>query len=166
MSAATSASTYPIDRLIVCGNCEAGMELEHSPESSYACPNGCASPRGAEELNRTIIGGIIPAVVTGVTFPALKAAATRALVEIQVDHPDLPDQDITDKKIRARLINPETMMAEDQVEESAALLGKFIERIEVRPGQVTVRYVMALPPGSPAAGSRSQEIELPVPATE
>ena len=166
MNAATTARTYPIDRLLICGNCGAGMKLEYATEPCYACPNGCAAPQGAEELNRTIIGGIIPAVVTGVTFPALKAAATRALVEIQVDHPDLPDQDITDKKIRARLINPDTMMAEDQVEESAGLLGMFIERIEVRPGQVTVRYAMALPPGSPAAGSQSQEIELPVPATE
>ena len=166
MNAATTARTYPIDRLLICGNCGAGMKLEYATEPHYACPNGCAAPLEAEALNRAIIGGIIPAVITGSTFPALKAAAAQAIAEMQADNPGLSGEGLTDERIQALLNDPSTLTAEGRAEESAGLLETFIERIEVRPGQATVRYTMALPPGSPAAGSRSQEIELPEPATE
>ena len=85
---------------------------------------------------------------------------------MQADNPGLSGEGLTDERIQALLNDPSTLTAEGRAEESAGLLETFIERIEVRPGQATVRYTMALPPGSPAAGSRSQEIELPEPATE
>ena len=166
MNATTTARTYPIDHLIVCGSCGARMTLEQHREPRYACPNSCTAPLEADALNRTVIGGIVPAVLTADTFPMLRAAAARAFAEMQADFPELPIEGPTDEEIRALLNDPGTLMAEHRADEVAGLLGTFIESIEVRPGRATVRYRVALPEGSPAAGSRSQEIELPGPATE
>ncbi len=163
MNATTVTPTFPIDRLLVCGICGAGMTLECGPEHRYACPHGCVTPLEADGLNRAVIGGIVPAVVTESTFPRLKDAVKKAISEIQADNPGFHGDDLTDEGIRALLDDPGTLMRYD---EASGLLGMFVESIKVRPGQATVRYSMALPPGSPSAGSRSQEIELPEPATE
>ena len=163
MSAIAITPTFPIDRLLVCGICGAGMTLEHGPEHRYACPSGCVTPLEADGLNRALIGGIVPAVVTESTLPRLKDAVKEAISEIQADNPGFPGEGLTDEVIRALLNDPGILMRHD---EAAGLLGMFVESIRVRPGQATVRYSMALPPGSPSAGSRSQEIELPEPATE
>ena len=150
--------TFPIDDLLTCGKCGAKMALMPDPEAKYSCPNSCNAPFKATELNRLVIREVATAVITEGTFPYLKAAVARAKVQ---DPAIDPSEHLSDDQIRRLTTDADTFLAEGQVPAAAELLGTFIDRIEIQEARATVQYAMALPSGSPLAGSRRQEIELP-----
>ena len=151
-------SPFPIDDLLTCGKCGAKMALMPDPEAKYSCPNSCNAPFKATELNRLLIREVATAVITEGTFPYLKAAVAQA----KADDPAIdPSEHLSDDQIRRLTTDADTFLAEGQVPAAAELLGTFIDRIEIQEARATVHYAMALPSGSPLAGSRRQEIDLP-----
>ena len=154
--------TFPIDNLLTCGKCGANVALVPDPEATYSCPNSCNAPFKAAELNRLVIRAVVTAVITEGTFPYLKAAVDRAVAQAKVEGPTLdPSEHLSNDQIRRLTTDADTFLTEGQVPPAAELLGTFIERIELQESRATVQYAMALPSGSPLAGSRRQEIELP-----
>ena len=144
--------TFPLDDLLVCGNCQGRISLEHNPQPRYICENSCTAAFKASELNRLLIPEITAVVVTDATYPLLKASFIRALTETTN-----PDTAPSDDEIRRLIIDPDTFLAEDAVSAAAELLTTFIERVEL----ATIQYALALPAGSPLAGALRQEMELP-----
>ena len=43
--------TFPLDDLLVCGNCQGRISLEHNPQPRYICENSCTAAFKASELN-------------------------------------------------------------------------------------------------------------------
>ena len=148
--------TFPLDDLLVCGNCQGRISLEHNPQPRYICENSCTAAFKASELNRLLIPEITAVVVTDATYPLLKASFIRALTETTN-----PDTAPSDDEIRRLIIDPDTFLAEDAVSAAAELLTTLIERVELRTDLATIQYALALPAGSPLAGALRQEIELP-----
>ena len=148
--------TFPLDDLLVCGNCQGRISLEHNPQPRYICENSCTAAFKASELNRLLIPEITAVVVTDATYPLLKASFIRALTETT----NL-DTAPSDDEIRRLIIDPDTFLAEDAVSAAAELLTTFIERVELRTDRATIQYALALPAGSPLAGALRQEMELP-----
>ena len=148
--------TFPLDDLLVCGNCQGRISLEHNPQPRYICENSCTAAFKASELNRLLIPEITAVVVTDATYPLLKASFIRALTETTN-----PDTAPSDDEIRRLIIDPDTLLAEDAVSAAAELLTTFIERVELRTDRATIQYALALPTGSPLAGALRQEMELP-----
>ena len=153
-----TSPAFPIDNLLTCGKCGVNMALVPDPEAKYSCPNSCHAPFKATELNRLVIREVATTVITEGTFPYLKAAVAQAKAE---DPAIDPSEHLSDDQIRRLTTDADTFLAEGQVPAAAELLGTFIDRIELREARATVQYAMALPSGSPLAGSRRQEIELP-----
>ena len=154
--------TFPIDNLLTCGKCGAKVDLLPDPEANYGCPNSCNTPVKAAKLNRLVIRSVVAAVITEGTFPYLRAAVHAALAHARAEDPTVaPSEHLSDDQVRRFTTNADTFLAEGQVPAAAELLGTFINRIEMQESRATVQYAMALPPGSPLAGSRRQEIELP-----
>ena len=148
--------TFPLDDLLVCGNCQGRISLEHNPQPRYICENSCTAAFKASELNRLLIPEITAVVVTNATYPLLKASFIRALTETAN-----PDTAPSDDEIRRLIIDPDTFLAEDAVSAAAELLTTLIERVELRTDLATIQYALALPAGSPLAGALRQEMELP-----
>ena len=148
--------TFPLDDLLVCGNCQGRISLEHNPQPRYICENSCTAAFKASELNRLLIPEITAVVVTDATYPLLKASFIRALTETTN-----PDTAPSDDEIRRLIIDPDTFLAEDAVSAAAELLTTLIERVELRTDLATIQYALALPAGSPLAGALRQEMELP-----
>ena len=148
--------TFPLDDLLVCGNCQGRISLEHNPQPRYICENSCTAAFKASELNRLLIPEITAVVVTNATYPLLKASFIRALTETTN-----PDTAPSDDEIRRLIIDPDTFLAEDAVSAAAELLTTLIERVELRTDLATIQYALALPAGSPLAGALRQEMELP-----
>ena len=148
--------TFPLDDLLVCGNCQGRISLEHNTQPRYICENSCTAAFKASELNRLLIPEITAVVVTDATYPLLKASFIRALTETTN-----PDTAPSDDEIRRLIIDPDTFLAEDAVSAAAELLTTLIERVELRTDLATIQYALALPAGSPLAGALRQEMELP-----
>ena len=171
---ATAKSRFPLDGLLQCGECCAALRVEDGPKPRYVCPGqeGRTTPCGvpapdAEGLNRLLTREITRSVITGATAQQFREQLGKVLAEDLGEDPHHSvETDLTEDRIRAMAAEALWLQDEEGMPAPADVLGSFVERIEVRPGRATVRYSMPLPPGSQAAGSRSQEIELPEPATE
>ena len=84
------------------------------------------------------------------------------MAQAKVEDPAIgPSEHLSDDQIRGLINDADTFLAEGQVPAAVELLGTFIDYIEMLEARATVQYAMALPSGSPLAGSRRQEIELP-----
>lgn len=153
-----TARTFPLDDLLTCGVCQGKIALEHDPQPRYVCRASCTAGFRADELNRLLVPEITAVVVTDSTFPMLKDRFVHVLAETTDQDPDSPP---SDEEIHRCVTDPSTFLAEDAGPAAAELLAIFIERVELQRDRATIQYALALPTGSPLAGSRRQEIELP-----
>ena len=153
-----TARTLPLDDLLTCGACQGKITLEHDPQPRYVCRNWCTAGFRADELNRLLIPAITAVVITDGTFPMLKDRFVHVLAETTDQDPDSPP---SDDEIRRCVTDPEIFLGDDAAPAAAELLAIFIEHVELQRDRATVQYALALPTGSPLAGSRRQEIELP-----
>ena len=132
--------TFPLDDLLVCGNCQGRISLEHNPQPRYICENSCTAAFKASELNRLLIPEITAVVVTDATYPLLKASFIRALTETTN-----PDTAPSDDEIRRLIIDPDTFLAEDAVSAAAEAANNLhrTSRTAHRPGNDPVRLGFA-----------------------
>lgn len=157
---ATGRDCFPLDGLLQCGQCGEKLRLESGPEARYVCPGlaGQAMPCGvpaldAGELNRLLTGEITRRVITPTMARQFREQWGGELSE----GPGGPDTDLSEEGVRIVAAGALWL----QAREGMAMLGSFVERIEVRAGTATVRYSLPLPPGTPLAGATHQTVSLP-----
>ena len=154
----TTTKNFPADKLLTCAKCGSQFSLTADPEPRYNCPNSCGPSFRARKLNRLLIPQITAVVITDATFPKLRERFMRLLKDTTgEDTGHMPSDD----EIRQLATDPDSFLKEDAVTAAAELLASFIDRIELEPGQATIQYALALPPGSDLAGSQTQEVRLP-----
>ena len=153
---------FPLDHLLECSRCGTTMHLNDSPEPHYTCQgrsdktNPCGTPAlKAMDLNRFLIGEVMPVVITDSTLPAFRQAVGGALAKVPAQ------TQWGDDELMRVATDPEWVMANGQESETAAVLAQFIARIRVQPGSAMVEYSISLPTGTPLAGSLRQDISLP-----
>ena len=172
---ATKTDRFPLDGLLQCGECGAMLRLEPGSDPCYFCPGSggraasCGVPAlDAWELNWLLTAEITGKVITAATAPQFRARLGQALAGEAGPDADLtPDltgdltDDLTEEGIRVMAAEALWLRGREGTAAPAAMLGSFVEGIEVRAGAATVRYLMPLPPGTPLAGATRQTVSLP-----
>ena len=154
--------SFPLDNLLQCSQCGAPMYLQTRPEPAYTCAGSTdqAEPCGAPalramDLNQHLLSQVLTVLITDSTFPAFRAEVGGALA---IFGQELPEDEELHRNITS---DPGWLMAAEQVVEAGAVLGRFIDRIQIRKGAALVEYRQPLPAGSPQAGRVRQDISLP-----
>ena len=150
--------TFPIDGLLTCSRCGSPMTTHLYSEPRYVCQGQCSTTFRAIELYPLLLTAITSVVITEATLPDLKASFMAGWFESEHHEPaEMPSHEV----IRRIAKDPNTFLARSAVTDTAELLGKFIQRIELDTNQATIRYSVPLPAGSALTGSRLQEVAIP-----
>ena len=152
---------FPLDHLLQCGLCGAPMHLKVRPDLVYACagraaqPAPCGAPHlRAAEANRHLLSQVMSVIITDSTFRTFREKVGGALAEAGQEPPE-------EDELRRTATDPGWLLVPEQAAEAGTVLGRFIDRIRVRPGTAEVEYKLPLPAGTPLAGAVRQDISLP-----
>ena len=156
MNAPTSTA-FPLEGMLICGQCSEPLTLDDDPEPRYTCRHGCSTPwLRAGGVDTMLIGRILETILTPRnTTTLLKAVNEELRDETEAQHV-LTGRDIEELTKRPDLL----VQTAGSGSETRHLLGRFIEDIQIHAGRAIVRYSIPLPADSPLSGMKSQEIEL------
>ena len=155
---------FPLDNLMLCNQCGAPMELDHSPIPIYTCnrrtdeKEPCPAPSlRARELNLHINSQIARVLMREEDLDRFRQTVTQDLAQRGQGPPD--DEDLW-ATINA---DQQWLIPEDpaQARRARERLEGFIRRIQIGKGEALIEYMAPLPPGTPRAGTILQEIGLP-----
>ena len=157
-----------LDGLITCGNCGQPMALDDAQggqEARYACRPGpgngwsrCPTPRlHARSAEVLVIGNVLQTVLTDETISRALAVANDP-----GRYDEAREHRLTRQDVRELMENSERLvLAVGRTVESREFLGRFIAGIRIHAEKAVICYSIPLPEGSPLAGMRRQEIDLP-----
>ena len=156
MNAPTS-TIFPLDGLLICGQCGEPMHINDGLEPRYVCEPECSTPSlRAGGVDMMLIGQIMETVLT----PRNTATVLRTTNEELADAGE--QYSLTARDIKQLSKRPELLVqAAGSASETRHLLSRFIKEIQVHAGRAVVRYSIPLPADSPLAGMMHQEVELP-----
>ena len=168
-SAAVTIGSTPIsvlEGLITCGNCGQPMALDDTQggqEALYACEPGpgqsrCPTPRlHARSAEVLLIGKVLQTVLTDETISRVLAVANDP-----GRYDEAREHRLTRQDVQEFMENSERLvLAVGRTVESREFLGRFIAGIRIHAEKAVICYSIPLPEGSPLAGMRRQEIDLP-----
>ena len=149
-------TAFPLEGLLICGQCSEQMTLEDDREPRYACRHGCSPWLRAGAGDTMIIGRVLDTVLTPRNTATLLEAANEGLADETGAQHVLTDRDIGELTNRPDLL----IQAAGSVSQTRCLLGRFIKEIQIDAGRAIVRYSIPLPADSPLAGMKDQQIDL------
>ena len=157
MNAPTS-TTFPLDGLLICGQCGEPMRINDDLEPRYVCETECSTPSlRAGGVDMMLIGRVLETVLTPMNTATVLRTANKELAEESGGQLTMTGRDIEELSKRPDLL----VQAAGSASETQYFLSQFIKEIQVHAGRAVVRYSIPLPADSPLAGMVNQEIELP-----
>ena len=155
-----------LEGLITCGSCGKPMPLDDTQdgqEALYACEPGpgqsrCPTPRlHARSAEVLLIGKVLQTVLTDETISRVLAVANDP-----GRYDEAREHRLTRQDVQEFMENSERLvLAVGRTVESREFLGRFIAGIRIHAEKAVICYSIPLPEGSPLAGMRRQEIDLP-----
>ena len=157
-----------LEGLITCGSCGKPMPLDdtqHDQETHYVCQPGpgnrwaqCQTPR--LHARRTEVLLVRTALRTVLTEENISRVLP--LLNDPQRYDAAREHSLTRRDVQELGEDPERLvLAADSTRESRDLLGTIVAEIQVHTKRAVICYTFPLPEGSPLAGMRRQEIDLP-----
>ena len=161
MNAPTSTA-FPLDGLLICGQCGEPMHINDGLEPRYVCEPKCSTPSlRARGVDMMLIGRVLETVLTPRNTATLLRTANKGLADAGEQY-SLTDHDIEELNKRPELL----VQAAGSASETRHLLSRFIKEIQIHAGRAVARYSIPLPADSSLAGMMHQEAELPPDLTQ
>ena len=153
---APTPTAFPLDGLLICGQCGEPMHINDDLEPRYVCEPKCSTPSlPAGSVNMMLIGQILKTVLTPRNTAAVLRSANKELADAGEQY-SMTDRDIEELSKRPDLL----VQTAGSASEARNVLSRFIEEIQVHAGRAVIQYSIPLPADSHLAGMIHQEIEL------
>ena len=156
---ANTAPKSALDGLAKCGLCGASMSVGEPAghkDPLYLCArNNCHNEVQAPATDHLIIASVLEAVLTGMALQTVENSIREMDAQDGVGS-TFPIEDIALLREDPYLF----LRAVRGVENARNFLATFIEHINLFTDRALVQYALPLPPDSPLAGAKEQEIRL------
>ena len=156
MNAPTS-TTFPLDGMLICGQCDEPMHINDGLEPQYVCEQECSTPSlRAGSVDMMLIERILETVLTPRNTATVLRIANKELADETGGQHSMTNRDIEEFYKRPDLL----VQTANSASETRNLLSRFIEEIQIHDGRAVIRYSIPLTADSPLAGMMSQEVKL------
>ena len=151
------STTFPLDTMLICGQCDKPMRINDGPEPRYVCKPECSTPSlRAGSVDMMLIGRILETILTPRNTAAVLRMANKELADETDGQRSMTNRDIEKLYKRPDLL----VQTAGSTFETRNLLSRFIEEIQIHSGRAVIRYSIPLPADSPLAGMMYQEVEF------
>ena len=151
------STTFPLDTLMICGQCNKPMRINDGPDPQYVCKPECSTPSlRAGSIDMMLIGRILETILTPKNTAAVLRAANKELADETDGQRSMTNRDIEKLNKRPDLL----VQTAGNTFETRNLLSRFIKEIQIHSGQAVIQYSIPLPADSPLAGMMYQEAEF------
>ena len=152
-----TSTTFPLDGMLICGQCDEPMHINDDLEPRYVCKPECSTPSlRAGSVDMMLIGRTLETILTPRNTATVLRIANKKLADATDGQHSMTKRDIEKFYKRPDLL----VQTADSASETRNLLSRFIEEIQIHSGRAVIRYSIPLPADSPLAGMIYQEVEL------